>query len=205
MFRSLFRIGFSPCKLPNLAVWLDATSYGTFTVNGSNRVSQWNDKSGKANHMSQANGGQQPLYAANGINGRPAVQFYDDSTAKQLARADNSTLKYTAFSVFVVCQRQQNMGTNERIFGKFSTVSPSAQREFSMLVAPVSGGSFQCATSSAGTGADGLGATTSAVTLATPQIFDAVVTQPYASSTSTRVRRSNDSSSQASGSIAGLF
>lgn len=47
----------SLCKL-----WLDANDAGTITKDGSNYVSQWNDKSGNGNHAAQSNGSYQPLY-----------------------------------------------------------------------------------------------------------------------------------------------
>ena len=43
------------------ALWLDAADADTITLNGSN-VSQWNDKSGNARHVSQSTSGNQPLY-----------------------------------------------------------------------------------------------------------------------------------------------
>lgn len=45
---------FSPADLSGLALWLDASDAGSLTLDGSNNVSQWNDKSGNARHVTQA-------------------------------------------------------------------------------------------------------------------------------------------------------
>lgn len=193
---------FSPTQLPGLAVWLDAKDSAGFTL-GSGRVSQWRDKSGKGNHAAQATGGQQPLYVASAVNGNPAVQFYDDGSAKLLSIADHASLDCAAFSLFVVCQRVQDMGATERIAGKFSTSSPANTREFSMLLS--SGDVYQCATSSAGTVADGAAGTSGTVSLSAPVILDALISQPYASGTASRARKNNDAASQAVSSIPGLY
>ena len=59
---------------PSLALWLDAADSNTITLNGST-VSQWNDKSGNARHVSQAAAARQPTYTANGLNGKPVLTF----------------------------------------------------------------------------------------------------------------------------------
>ena len=56
----------------NLELWLDANDSSTITLNGSH-VSQWNDKSGKARHLSQDTVSSQPQYEATGLNGKPAL------------------------------------------------------------------------------------------------------------------------------------
>ena len=56
------------------ALWLDADSPSSITLNGST-VSQWNDKSGNGRHATQATAANQPAYSATGFNGKPAVAF----------------------------------------------------------------------------------------------------------------------------------
>lgn len=193
---------FNPVRHPSLSIWLDATDLSSFSLSG-NRISAWNDKSGKGNHVSQATGSLQPLYVASAISGKPAVQFYDDATAKLLSRADNATLDYTTFSIFIVCQRVQILGTPERIAGKFSISSPANQREMTCLF--VNSNNFQCATSSNGLGADGLGSVTATTGTGVPTILDASITQPYVNSDAARARANNDTASQALGSVPGIF
>jgi hypothetical protein len=192
----------NPVRHPSLAIWLDAMDQASISKSA-NRVSQWNDKSGKANHVSQTTGSLQPLYVTNGINNKATVQFYDDSTPKLLSRADNTTLDYTEFTMFVVCQRVQILAGPERIAGKFSVSTPANQREMSFAF--VSTNYFQCATSSAGTVADGVGFVNSTIGTSTPAILDGRVSQPYGSATAVRSRRNNDAASQSNGSIPGLY
>jgi hypothetical protein len=47
----------------DLALWLDAEDTASITLNGSN-VSQWDDKSGNNNHVSQGSASAQPAYTA---------------------------------------------------------------------------------------------------------------------------------------------
>lgn len=114
--------GFSPSNLSGLAIWLDAQDITTFTKNGSNLVSQWNDKSGNNNHAVQATGVRQPLYVQTGINSRPAVEGrHDGSNASQLTVADASSLNYTEFSVFIAGLQHTNLGATAQLFGKYAT------------------------------------------------------------------------------------
>ncbi|MGA0715722.1 MAG: hypothetical protein ACO3OO_10680, partial [Gemmobacter sp.] len=65
----------SPADLgPALVLWLDADDASTLVLNGAS-VSQWQDKSGNARHVSQATLGQQPDYTPNSLNGRSVVDF----------------------------------------------------------------------------------------------------------------------------------
>ena len=192
----------NPVRHPSLAIWLDATDRSSLTLSA-NRVSAWNDKGGKGNHVVQATGSLQPLYVASAINGKPAIHFYDDATAKLLSRADNATLDHANFTMFLVTQRVQILGTPERIAGKFSTTTPANQRELSCLY--VNSNNFQCATSSSGTVADGIGSVTSNSNVGSPEILDFSVSTPYGNSDAARARRNNDAATQAIGSVPGIF
>jgi hypothetical protein len=64
----------TPARLTNLAMWLDAADESTITLNGST-VSQWNDKSGNGRNASQATAALQPTYTTNGLNGKPVISF----------------------------------------------------------------------------------------------------------------------------------
>jgi hypothetical protein len=64
----------TPKKLANLSLWLDAADPGTITLNGST-VSQWQDKSGNSRHIAQATAVNQPTYQATGLNSRPTLYF----------------------------------------------------------------------------------------------------------------------------------
>jgi hypothetical protein len=56
------------------ALWLDAADSSTITLNGST-VSQWNDKSGRGNHVSNATASFQPTYLTTGWNNKPTLSF----------------------------------------------------------------------------------------------------------------------------------
>lgn len=158
----------SPSDFPNLALWLDASFYAGFTFNSGN-VSQWNDLSGKANHVANGTAAQQPLYVASGINGRPAVQFDDNGNFKFLSVADNATLDYTSFSIFVVIRRVNDLNTTETVCGKYSINAPSGQREFRVIVS--AGDTGQVIAAQAG-GADSVAADGGAATAGNNYIFD---------------------------------
>ena len=82
-------------------LWLDAADASTITLNGST-VSQWSDKSGTGNHMTNAIASSQPLYSATGFNGRPALDFdaTDDFLGNSSPLGLNSSLDYFYAAVF---------------------------------------------------------------------------------------------------------
>ena len=82
-------------------LWLDAADASTITLNGST-VSQWSDKSGIGNHMTNAIASSQPLYSATGFNGRPALDFdaTDDFLGNSSPSGLNSSLNYFYAAVF---------------------------------------------------------------------------------------------------------
>jgi hypothetical protein len=57
----------TPASLSDLALWLDAADSDTITKDGSNYVSQWDDKSGNDNHVTQVEGSRQPIYSSNQV------------------------------------------------------------------------------------------------------------------------------------------
>lgn len=70
---------FFPNNITGLTLWLN-NDPTTITMSGANRVSEWRDSSGNLNHFTQATGGNQPLYVANGINGQNGVYFDNNRT-----------------------------------------------------------------------------------------------------------------------------
>jgi hypothetical protein len=65
---------FNPASIPNLALWLDAADASTITLDGSNNVSEWRDKSGGARHLAQASTTLRPAYVTGVLNGNPVVR-----------------------------------------------------------------------------------------------------------------------------------
>ena len=70
--------------LLSTALWLDAADASTVTADGSNLVSQINDKSGNARHFT-ATTTARPTYTSSGQNGRNVLTFNGSSNA--LSRA----------------------------------------------------------------------------------------------------------------------
>jgi len=55
---------FSPNKIADLALWLEATDLGTIIESGG-AVSQWNDKSSNGLNVTQGTGSAQPMTGVN--------------------------------------------------------------------------------------------------------------------------------------------
>ena len=60
--------------LISTALWLDAADVGTVTADGSNLVSQVNDKSGNSRNFT-ASSGARPTYSTNTLNGQAVITF----------------------------------------------------------------------------------------------------------------------------------
>lgn len=71
---------FVPTAVPGLQLWLDAADDSTFTYSSGAIVSQWNDKSGNANHAAQATVADQPSRSGT-INAKSSVVFANDLLA----------------------------------------------------------------------------------------------------------------------------
>jgi hypothetical protein len=69
-----YSVLFTPNRLANLALWLDAGDSGTVILNGSD-VSEWRDKSGNGRNASQATAARQPEYISSAQNGLGALRF----------------------------------------------------------------------------------------------------------------------------------
>ncbi|MGE4043322.1 MAG: hypothetical protein AB7F35_00610 [Acetobacteraceae bacterium] len=116
---------FVPSQISGLAAWYSATDAATITKDGSGLVSQWNDKSGNGNHLSQDTALRQPKISANAINGLPAIQGRHDGTnATWLLKADNASLDWSTMAAFIVGQRVSDLNTIEWMLGKFDGFTP---------------------------------------------------------------------------------
>ena len=109
--------GFSPGQISDLAVWLDANDFSTFTFNGGN-VSAWADKSGNSNDATQGTAANQPLYETDEVNGKPVITCNNDF----LQIPDNATLDYTEAQIFNVIRNNVDSGTGDnRYFSKWTS------------------------------------------------------------------------------------
>ena len=76
---------FSPANISDLYAWYDASDSSTITKDGSDRVSQWNNKEGTtARNLVQATGTKQPLWVSADQNGNDVINFYDTVTAREM-------------------------------------------------------------------------------------------------------------------------
>ena len=104
------------------SVWFDATDASTITATGS-RVTQWNDKSGNARHVTNATTG--PSTGVQNISGKNALGFASassnsltSSSSTGFINAANQT--FTAFAVF----RATNMAITRLIMSLDGPVTP---------------------------------------------------------------------------------
>ena len=173
MLMSLTGPNFKPSSIRGLALWLDASDPATITRDGSDLVSQWRDKSGKGNHVSQATALNKPKYVASAINGRPAIRGrHDGVNPSQLAAPDSASLKYTNFTQFTVARRLSDLNANEYIVAKYDTATNI--REFRVNLNGSTTEYFTVVKSSDGTSATGVGpAPATAINTTNAHIFEA--------------------------------
>lgn len=81
-----------------LGLWLNANE--GITKDGAGKVSAWADQSGNSRSASQATSGNQPQYAADVLNGNPAIRFNGTNQYMSIANMDiASALPFTMFTV----------------------------------------------------------------------------------------------------------
>jgi len=99
----------TPASLPNLKLWYDASDAGSFTYSSGSAVSQWNDLSGNADHLAQADTSLQPARNTT-IGTLDAVQFDGTGDRMDLAAASFSQAQpFTALAVWY------KMGTGSQV------------------------------------------------------------------------------------------
>lgn len=92
--------GWTPADLPNVQFWYDADDASTITSSGG-LVSQWNDKSGNARHLTQATSGSRPSTGTRTLNGRNVIDH--DGTGKNLANT-GWTFTRTEYTAVIVAE-----------------------------------------------------------------------------------------------------
>jgi hypothetical protein len=91
----------APTDLPDCVLWLDASDLASITKDGSDLVSQWNDKSAAANHFT-ASGTARPLYSSYQGN---AILSFDGSTDTMVATS-NIADAATGSTIIAVCRKR---------------------------------------------------------------------------------------------------
>lgn len=110
-----FAKAFSPSDISNLIAWYDADDVATITKDGSDFVSQWDDKSVEGNDVVQATGSKQPKWFDSIQNGKPIIRF--DGVDDFLNRVTFVSGALTQPVTFVfVCSLPTNTTGNEYLF-----------------------------------------------------------------------------------------
>jgi hypothetical protein len=68
----------TPDLIPSCSLWLDADDASSMTIDGSNKISEWRNKSTEFTGLfdyGQSLGTKQPLLVASEVNGKPVVRF----------------------------------------------------------------------------------------------------------------------------------
>lgn len=86
----------TPASLSPVA-WYDASDTATITAS-SNRVSQWNDKSGNGNHLTQASGSLQPQSGINTLNSLNTVTL--DTVTRYMSASFSASQPITVYAVY---------------------------------------------------------------------------------------------------------
>lgn len=166
--------GFSLTDISSLKALFDATNYATLTFN-STTISTWGDASGNSNNAVQATASKQPLYVANGINGKPAIRGKHDNVDPTLATgsvmraADAASLDFVTFEVFVLAKRVGDTGANSEMFGKYT--ASSGLREWRIYYATGASGALGGGVSHDGNSVDGSFNAVPALSTGTPYVF----------------------------------
>jgi len=118
---------FSPLSVSQLILWLDASDASTIVPNG-NKVSQWNDKSGKGDNYTQSNPDLQPFYNEQ-INGLNVVTFDINKM-----EATFGAVKGSAYTFYFVVATTRTVGNNT-ILGNDSSGFNSIDYRIGMSIA----------------------------------------------------------------------
>lgn len=117
-------VNFSPLAY-SPEVWLDASDITTITKDGSDNVSQWDDKSGNGNNATQGTAARQPLYVLADLNGKNVINF-DRPNAEHMATSYNWPLISTVFLI----ARPESLPTVQRVISSYDGASPLTTGEY---------------------------------------------------------------------------
>ncbi len=101
----------APEDLP-LAAWYDAADESTITKDGSDRVSQWRDRSGNGHHVNQSSDGSKPRSGTRTLNGLNSLAFSGSANQFLRSTVNISAQPLTAFAV----AQFDSAGSNSTVF-----------------------------------------------------------------------------------------
>ena len=111
---------FSPSSLSNLELWLDASDSSSITQ-ASSKVSQWNDKSGNGNNLTQSTEGSKPVYSASSLNSKAWITF--DGTDDTLGLWSKLLSTGDEWDIFVVAENNNASKPDSYILTQYEVVS----------------------------------------------------------------------------------
>lgn len=130
---------FSPVDLTGLTLWLDAADFNSITKDGSNRVSNWADKSGNG-FDAEKSGAARPTFVVNQLNAKPVINF--DGSHEMALTPSNTTAGTGLWAIpgaantrFIVSRRATESGTSETLLN----MSDGTRADLFSLYATVSG------------------------------------------------------------------
>jgi len=110
-----YQQGLSPWPVPSVTSGLRAWYRADLgvTKDGNNNVSQWTDLSGNAGHVQTVTPSQQPAWVANGLNGKPVVQFNGTNILTTISPVDVAagSSDETVIAVIAPAATQTNWST----------------------------------------------------------------------------------------------
>jgi hypothetical protein len=110
--------GVEPDEISDMVFWHDASDSSSITKDGSNKVSQWNDKSGNAHHLTSS-GGDRPEWNSGSRNSLDTVDFQGNVFMKHSAFTVEAQ-PLTLILVFQAPTQAQipidGLGSSDRIF-----------------------------------------------------------------------------------------
>lgn len=98
-----------PTALSGCVLWLDAMDASTITTDATGSVSQWNDKSGRGNNVTQSDNTRRPEYRRAAFNGYPCVDWNTGSVSARVLTTSNN-ISMTSLTIFTVCRGDASSG-----------------------------------------------------------------------------------------------
>lgn len=114
----------SPELIDSMILWLDAADDSTFTLDGSDNVEEWRDKSGNDFHMGQTTSTSRPARVVDGVEfGNPDSFSTVPSATEYLIRSARLKTTYPFSCFFVADNTNHTASNNGPVIGMAPTTS----------------------------------------------------------------------------------
>jgi hypothetical protein len=109
-----------------MTLWLDSSDQSSVILDGSDRVSEWRDKTGNFNHHTQSNSSRRPYYDVklNGLNGIRFVNADSTHLDKDDNTGDNLPFLNPPYTIVIVNRQRSTFGA---AYGMFEPASSAAR------------------------------------------------------------------------------